>query len=87
MRLEPYLEQQQDYTNLGQPDDGRVARQGSKPEYANLVEIAEQDTGQELAQHRRLAQSLREIASQLCRGQDHGQGEDQFGAGVSPGCR
>ena len=74
--FEPDPEQQDEHTQLRQHIDARVGRDGPKPRDAEQMEIAEQDSGHQLAQHRRLPDARGQVAAELRAGEDHRQGQD-----------
>jgi hypothetical protein len=94
--FEPDLEQQDQHAQLGEHVHGRVGRESLEPGDAEQMEIAQHDSGHQLAQHRRLSDARGQIPAELRTGEDHGQGQDhgRDGVGVAPtgalpgrGCR
>ena len=64
-RLETHLEEQHHRTEFGEPGQRGIVGEGAEPAHAGEVEIAEQDTAEQLTQDRGLTQALGEVPAEL----------------------
>jgi hypothetical protein len=74
--LEPHLEQQQNHPELRERIDDGVGFQRVETVDPGQTEIAEHDAGDELAQHGRLSDARRDVASHFRAGENHDEREE-----------
>ena len=82
-RLEADLEEQEDRAELRQRVESRVALERFEARESRERQIAEQDAGAKLSEHRRLAKPRREVPADLGGREDERQREDQGREGVA----
>ena len=70
---EPHLKQQHDEAEPRQDVERGGVRQGRQPVHAGERQVAEDDSDDQLAEHRRLARAHRQLAADLRRGDDERQ--------------
>ena len=75
------MEEQEDGAELGQHGEGLVGPQAGQFGAPQERQVAHDDPDEQLAQDRGLPEPLEQLAGQLGRHQDEGQGQEQGGDG------
>ena len=74
-RLQADLEEKQDDTELREDGNALIGRYEVESAEPHQCQVAEENAGQELAQHRRLVHSLQQLAADHCGREHHHQSE------------